>query len=81
VALRDAHEAVGRAVHLAIDPDRELSDLDLAKLQVHRPAIEAEVFTCLTVEGSVGARDHLGGTASAQVCAAISRARANLSIP
>jgi argininosuccinate lyase len=36
------------------------------------------VFEVLTLEGSVAARDHIGGAAPAQVRAAIERARRNL---
>jgi len=36
------------------------------------------VFAVLTLEGSLAARDHLGGTAPAQVRAAIGRARARI---
>jgi argininosuccinate lyase len=36
------------------------------------------VFAVLTVEGSLAARDHIGGTAPKQVRAAIERARARL---
>jgi argininosuccinate lyase len=78
VPFRDAHEVVGRAVRLAIETDRELSALDLAELQALHPTIAADVFECLTLEGSVAARNHLGGTAPAQVRAAIARARARM---
>jgi argininosuccinate lyase len=37
-----------------------------------------DVFAVLTPEGSVAARDHMGGTAPAQVRAAVARARARL---
>jgi len=33
------------------------------------------VFEVLTLEGSVNARDHIGGTAPAQVLAAVQRGR------
>jgi argininosuccinate lyase len=36
------------------------------------------VFQVLTLEGSVNARDHIGGTAPAQVIAAAARARTAL---
>jgi argininosuccinate lyase len=78
VAFRDAHEIVGSAVRLAIDRGRDLSEMALAELQALSPVIEADVFEVLTPEGSVAARDHFGGTAPAQVRAAIARARARL---
>jgi argininosuccinate lyase len=75
VAFRDAHEVVGRAVRLGIDTSRDLSDLDLTELQALSSVIESDVFTVLTLEGSVAARNHFGGTAPAQVRAAIARAQ------
>jgi argininosuccinate lyase len=75
VAFRDAHEVVGRAVRLGIDTSRDLSDLDLTELQALSSVIESDVFMVLTLEGSVAARNHFGGTAPAQVRAAIARAQ------
>ena len=40
--------------------------------------IEKDVVEALTLEVSVAARDHLGGTAPAQVNAAVARGRARL---
>jgi len=79
VAFRDAHEVVGRAVRAGIDSGRDLSAMGLDELRVFSPAIDEDVFTILTLEGSVAARDHLGGTAPDQVKAAIQRARKHLS--
>ncbi len=76
VPFRDAHEVVGRAVRLGLDSGRDLAELELAELQGLSPVIEADIFEVLTLEGSVAARDHLGGTAPAQVRAAVARARA-----
>ena len=73
--FRDAHETVGRAVRLAIDTERDLSELSLEELSKFSDAIEADVFDVLTVEGSVAARDHVGGTAPSQVRKAVKRAR------
>jgi argininosuccinate lyase len=69
---------VGRAVRLCVESDRELAELSLDELQTFSPHIEADVFQVLTVEGSVAARDHLGGTAPAQVRKAVARARRQL---
>ena len=76
--FRDAHEVVGKAVRLGIDTDRDLSALHLEELKVLAPIIEANVYEVLTLEGSVSARDHAGGTAPAQVRAAIKVARERL---
>ena len=77
-AFRDAHEAVGQAVRLCIDSNRELAELSLDELRSFSSSVDADVFDVLTVEGSVAARDHLGGTAPAQVRQAVQRARARL---
>jgi argininosuccinate lyase len=76
--FRDAHEAVARAVRHAAEQGVDLSALPLASLQRFAPEIADDVFAALTLEGSVGSRDHIGGTAPAQVRAAIARARARL---
>jgi len=78
VPFRDAHEIVGKAVRLAIDTDRDLSQIDLDEFKKLSPAIGKDVYPTLTVEGSLKARNHLGGTAPAQVRKAVSRARARL---
>jgi argininosuccinate lyase len=78
VPFRDAHEIVGHAVRLALNTRRDLAALELAELQALSPTIEADVFERLTLEGSVAARDHHGGTAPEQVRAAIVRARRGL---
>ena len=78
VAFRDAHEIVGRAVHLAIERHTTLDALPLADLQTLSPAIAADVYESLTLEGSINARDHFGGTAPAQVKARIQKAKEKL---
>ncbi len=76
--FRDAHEVVGKAVALCVEKECDLSDLSLEALQGFSSAINGDVFDCLTLEGSVAARDHIGGTAPGQVKAAIQRARKKL---
>ena len=73
--FRDAHEVVGRSVAFGIEQKRDLSDMTLAELQSFSDIISEDVFDVLTLDGSVQARDHLGGTAPAQVRAAVKRAR------
>ena len=77
-AFRDAHEVVGRAVRHGIDTGQDLSEMKIEVLQGFSPAIEPDVYTILTLDGSVTARDHLGGTAPEQVRAAIKRAHRRL---
>ena len=75
IAFRDAHEVVGRAVRDAVERGCDLADLELGELREYCPAIEQDVYHVLSLEGSAGSRDHLGGTAPAQVRAAVARAR------
>ncbi|MBV5286740.1 MAG: argininosuccinate lyase [Methyloversatilis discipulorum] len=76
--FRDAHEAVARAVRLAEQKGCDVSDLTLDELKSFSPLVDESVFAVLTVEGSLSARNHVGGTAPEQVRAAIARARARL---
>jgi argininosuccinate lyase len=78
VSFRDAHEAVARAVRYAEEKRRDLAELSIAELQRFSPGIADDVFALLTLEGSVASRNHPGGTAPAQVRAAIRAARAAL---
>ena len=75
VPFRDAHEVVGKAVRLGVDSGRDLAEMSLQELQAFSACIEQDVFAVLTLEGSVAARDHIGGTAPNQVRAAVQRAR------
>jgi argininosuccinate lyase len=75
VPFRDAHEAVGRAVRRADELGCTLAQLPLAELQALAPQAGADVFEVLTLEGSVAARDHVGGTAPAQVAGQVARWR------
>ena len=79
--FRDAHEAVARAVRAAETAGVDLAELTLAELQAFSALVGADVFDVLTVEGSLAARNHVGGTAPAQVRAAIARARTALEKP
>jgi argininosuccinate lyase len=76
--FRDAHEAVARAVRLAADSGRTLDALTPAEMQSISPLIGADAYDSLTLEGSVGSRDHFGGTAPARVRGAIEAARQRL---
>jgi argininosuccinate lyase len=78
VAFRDAHEIVGKSVAFGIEQKKDLSEMSLAELQVFSDIIEQDVFDVLTLEGSVSARDHIGGTAPKQVIAAAGRANEKL---
>jgi argininosuccinate lyase len=76
--FRDAHEAVARAVRHAEARGCDLASLPLPELQSFADTIDADVFSALTLEGSVASRNHPGGTAPAQVRAAVAAARTAL---
>lgn len=75
VPFREAHEAVARAVRFAVDRNVDLSQLPLEELQRFAPVIDKDVFAVLTLDGSLAARAHIGGTAPAQVRLAIKQGR------
>jgi argininosuccinate lyase len=79
MAFRDAHEVVGKAVAHGVESGLDLADMSLETLQGFCPAIQSDVFDVLRLEGSVAARNHIGGTAPDQVRAAAHRARDRLS--
>ena len=76
--FREAHAAVARAVRACVDKGCDLADLSLDEIQEFSPLIKSDVYGVLTLEGSVAARNHVGGTAPAQVSAAIDRVRKQL---
>jgi argininosuccinate lyase len=78
VPFREAHEAVAQAVRYAEGRQKDLAELQLDELRRFSPLIGEDVFDALTLEGSLAARDHVGGTAQARVKAAIAEARAAL---
>ncbi len=78
MAFRDAHEAVATAVRVAGESGRGLEALSITELRAFSALISEDVFAVLTPEGSAAARNHIGGTAPAQVKAAIARARKRL---
>jgi argininosuccinate lyase len=71
--FRDAHETVAHAVKAATSHNCDLSELPLNVLQGFHPSIEKDVYDCLSLQGSLNARNTLGGTAPAQVKAQIAR--------
>ncbi|MDR5860981.1 argininosuccinate lyase [Halomonas eurihalina] len=75
VAFRDAHEIVGQSVAHGLREGKDLSEMSLEELQGFSSSIGEDVFEVLTLEGSVAARQHIGGTAPDQVRAAAQRAR------
>jgi len=73
VPFRDAHEVVAHAVKAASERGIDLAELPLAELQTFHPAIAADVYDVLTLQGSLAARNTTGGTAPAQVRTQLAR--------
>ncbi|MEC8429678.1 MAG: argininosuccinate lyase, partial [Pseudomonadota bacterium] len=67
IPFRDSHEIVGKSVAYGIESGKDLSEMSLQELQQFSNEIQDDVFTVLTLEGSVAARNHIGGTAPQQV--------------
>ena len=78
MAFRDAHEVVGKAVAFGIQEGKDLSEIALTDLQQFSTLIGNDVYEVLTLEGSLNARDHLGGTAPAQVRFQVEQAKLRL---
>ena len=76
--FRDCHEIVGHAVKYGVETGKDLAEMSLEELRKFSDQIEQDVFAVLTLEGSVNARNHIGGTAPEQVRAAVVRGRALL---
>lgn len=73
--FRDSHEVVAKAVRMAEEQGQDLSDLPLDVLQSFSKLITEDVYHVLTPEGSLNARNHIGGTAPEQVRAQVERWR------
>lgn len=71
--FRDAHEVVAHAVKSALGKGVDLTELPLAELQAFDARIEADVMQAMSLQGSLDARNTLGGTAPAQVLLQIAR--------
>ena len=67
VPFRDAHETVALAVRSCEQRGCDLADLSLDELRGFHADIQDDVFQVLTLEGSVAARKHIGGTAPERV--------------
>ena len=76
--FRDAYAAVGAVVRHAQEAGVALADVPLEELRRFHPAIGEDVYDVLSLEGSLAARDHPGGTAPERVRAAAAAARARI---
>ncbi len=79
IPFRDSHEIVGKSVAYGVSHNKDLSEMTLRELQQFSGQIDADVFDVLTLEGSVAARNHIGGTAPEQVRRAVGNAKKALS--
>ena len=73
--FREAHSVVGRAVRLAIETERSLTEIPLSELQSLSALFDAEILEALKIETCIEARKSEGGTASAQVRQALTNCR------
>lgn len=80
LAFRDAHEVVGLAVRHGVEQQCDLGEMSIDVLKQFSDIIEQDVFDVLTLEGSVNARNHIGGTAPNQVKAAVVRGHKRLKL-
>ena len=78
IPFRDAHEVVGKVVGYCIENTLQLDQIELDELKKFSERIEPDVYDCLSLQGSVNARDHIGGTAPNQVKQAVKRAKKRL---
>jgi argininosuccinate lyase len=76
--FRDAHEVVGKTVAFAISSGQDISELSLSDLQTFSKLIEEDIFDSISLEGSLSARNHIGGTSKAQIIKAIKIAKNSL---
>ncbi|MGV1100898.1 argininosuccinate lyase [Thiovibrio sp. JS02] len=80
IPFRQAHAIVGRTVAYAIGKGKELTALSLKELKKFSEVIEEDVFTVLSIEGSVASRVSPGGTSGRMVAKALKKAEKELGI-
>lgn len=71
IPFRDAHEIVGAIVKHCIEESCQLHELSLETFEKFSDKIAEDVYEFITLEGSVGSRSHIGGTAPKAVLDAI----------
>ena len=78
IPFREAHEIVGKIVSHCIEHELDLHELSVEQFKQFSPKIDSTVHSVLTVEQSVAARNHVGGTAPVQVKRAVLEGRERL---
>ena len=72
------YAAARKSVGYGVETGKDLSDMSLDELKNFSDIIEQDVFEVLTLEGSVAARNHRGGTAPVQVKKQIERLKKSI---
>jgi argininosuccinate lyase len=78
LAFRDAHDVVGRAVSYGLKERKDLSEFTIDELKNFNSLIEEDIFNVISLEGSINARNHLGGTSPKQILIAIKTGRKSI---
>ena len=78
LAFRDAHDVVGKAVSYGIKDGKDLSEFSIGELKKFNSLIEEDIFNVISLEGSINARNHLGGTSPKQILIAIKTGRKSI---
>lgn len=78
IPFRDSHEVVGKAVRFGVENKLDLSEMSLKQLRQFSDKIDEDIFEVLTLEGSVHARNHTGGTSPTQVMRQVAIAQTRL---
>ena len=76
--FREAHEAVGRVVLLALEEGVEIQELRLDELRQFSELIELDVYEALSLNSTLVSKAQAGGTAPERVAEALQEARAYL---
>ncbi|MEY2411503.1 MAG: argininosuccinate lyase [Acidobacteriaceae bacterium] len=75
IPFRQAHENIGKAVHLCLEIGCELQDLPLTELKQFNAAFDEDVYDALTLESVLSIHDVPGGTSPTRVRQALADAR------
>jgi argininosuccinate lyase len=76
--FREAHDAAGRLVLLAIERGVELHDLSIEEMRSVSSLIEEDIYPALTLENTLATKSQTGGTAPERVIEALAVARSSL---
>lgn len=75
IPFHDSHEVAAQTMYHVDQTGVDLSELPLKVLRGFSNLISDDVYGVLTPEGSLNARNHLGGTMPEQVCFQVKRWR------